>query len=348
MRSSRRVSRRNPPRDATTAGATCALLRVSALLLAAACAAWLGAPGRAHAQEKIVYLFPAPQLLPAFTPFIVAWQKGYYKDEQLDVEFKVVRGGGEVATKLQQNEADLGGATGDVAILVRPQGNLIRSVALLGGGSLAQMVMRKDAAVLQPDALRGKRITVASLNDSAYFALLGFLQSVGLRREDVQVDAVGPIGVFKNVIDRKADVMVGAPDWITPFKQAGVEIDVMQVGRFFPNMAQVIITSDRKIKERPRAIGGFVRATLRGFRDVLNDPMACADIVIRAFPAHEKEPEAVRDTVRYYARHVYPGQRILGEMNELRLTALQEFYLKEGIIPRATPVRELYTNQFVN
>jgi NitT/TauT family transport system substrate-binding protein len=34
-------------------------------------------------------------------------------------------------------------------------------------------------------------------------------------------------------------------------------------------------------------------------------------------------------------------------MDPKRLAAVQTFYVKEGIVPKATPIDELYTNQFV-
>jgi NitT/TauT family transport system substrate-binding protein len=34
-------------------------------------------------------------------------------------------------------------------------------------------------------------------------------------------------------------------------------------------------------------------------------------------------------------------------MDPARLEAVQRFYVKEGIVPKAVPVADLYTNQFV-
>jgi NitT/TauT family transport system substrate-binding protein len=48
-----------------------------------------------------------------------------------------------------------------------------------------------------------------------------------------------------------------------------------------------------------------------------------------------------------YNEYVYSGQKVLGEMDEARLSNLQDFYLSQGIIEKKTPVQELYTNQFV-
>lgn len=299
------------------------------------------------AQEKLTYLFPAPQFLAAFAPFNVAIQKGYYRDEKLEMEFKIARGGADVAERLHEGDADLGGGTGDTAILMRPEGKLVRTVAVLGGGSLTQLVVRKDARVLHPEELKGKRVSVVSTTDTSFYALLGFLQSVGLTRRDVSIVPGGPVGVFKNVIEGKADLMVGVPDWIPPFAQSGTEIHIIQVGRFFPNMAQAVLATDRRMKERPGAIRSFVRATMRGLKDVIDDPAAAAELIVAMFDQHKANPAAVRDTIAYYAKNVYPGQHIAGEVNELRISRLQDFYLAEGIIARASSVKDLYTNEFI-
>jgi NitT/TauT family transport system substrate-binding protein len=48
-----------------------------------------------------------------------------------------------------------------------------------------------------------------------------------------------------------------------------------------------------------------------------------------------------------YANLVYPGQKQLGEVNAERLAKLQDFYLAKGFIQKATPVEELYSNEFI-
>ena len=168
------------------------------------------------------------------------------------------------------------------------------------------------------------------------------------RGHDVTIVTGGPVGVFRNVIERKADVMAGVPDWIPPFRAAGVDVAVMQIGRFFPNMAQAILASDVRIRQRPAAIGAFVRGTLRGLREVMSNPAEAARLLVATYAdAYKNDPQAARETIDYYVRYVYPGQRILGEVNEARLAELQEFYVGQGIIGSPTPLRDLYTNQFV-
>jgi NitT/TauT family transport system substrate-binding protein len=37
-----------------------------------------------------------------------------------------------------------------------------------------------------------------------------------------------------------------------------------------------------------------------------------------------------------------------GQMDETRLGELQKFYVSNGIVPKAAPLKDLYTNQFVS
>jgi NitT/TauT family transport system substrate-binding protein len=64
-------------------------------------------------------------------------------------------------------------------------------------------------------------------------------------------------------------------------------------------------------------------------------------------PTYAGKEATVERILRLYVQDVYSGQEVLGKMDEKRLEAVQDLYLKQGIIKRATPVAEMYTNQFV-
>ena len=64
-------------------------------------------------------------------------------------------------------------------------------------------------------------------------------------------------------------------------------------------------------------------------------------------PEWKGKEGAVKATLSYYANLVYPGQPRLGEVNVQRLSSLQDFYLAKGIIPRKSPVEDLYSNDFI-
>jgi len=112
-------------------------------------------------------------------------------------------------------------------------------------------------------------------------------------------------------------------------------------------MAQAIGVSDQVIKEKPELVGRFVKAALRGMKDIMDDPDKAADAFVEFVPEWKGKEGAVKAAFKYYATLVYPGQKQLGEVDVQRLSNLQDFYLSKGLIQRKTPVDELYTNQFI-
>jgi len=313
--------------------------------LAAGVAAAL--PLRVRAAERVSYAFPAPPFLPSFTPINVAHLKGYYREAGLDVEFHAVAGGVEVARRVADGQFDLGGATGDTPILARARGVPVKALAVLGGKSMTQIVIRRGSGIFAPEHFRGKTISVTSLTDTTYFTLLGFLASIGIRPEEVRIAAVGPVEVYQTLIDGKADAMAGVPDWVVAAQRSGLATMVFRSDEFFPSLAQALIASDRTIAARPQVLQAFVHATMRGLADTLREPDAAASLVARHFPQHRGQEAVVADVVRYFVRHVYPGQAMPGEINPQRLAKVQAFYLNRHIIERETPLRELYTPQFL-
>lgn len=320
-----------------------------ALCASIACiAALLGSfSAPASALEDVTYLFPAPPILPAFGPIQLAKGKGYFEANGLNVKFAVGRGGVDVATQVGAGNAPLGGIVADGPIVVRQNGVPVKVVAVFGGKGFMQLVVREDAGISKPADLKGKTITVMSYQDTTYYALLGLLASVGLSKDDVDIQSAGPTGVWESVATGKSVGMAGVPDWIPPVQAAGVKVKVMPSDEFFPHMAQGIATSDKLIKENPELIRKFVTAALRGMKDIVDNPEAAAEDFVKFVPEWKGKEGAVKAAFKYYAELVYPGQKQLGEVSAERLSQLQDFYLAKGIIKKKTPVEELYSNAFL-
>jgi NitT/TauT family transport system substrate-binding protein len=315
-------------------------------LAAAALAVLLAAPS-ARAADPVTYLLPAPVFLPAFGPWMVAQQRGYYRDEGLDVTFESGKGGVDTAKQVGAGNALIGGAIGDTPIIVRANGVPVRAVALLGAGSLSQLVVLEDSPIKGPADLKGKTITTMAYQDTTFYALLGMLAKVGLTKNDVEAQAVGPANVWRLFLAGKADAMIAVPDWTADVIEAGGKVRIIPADDYFQSMAQIVVASDTAIREQPDKIRRLVRATLRGVKAVMDDPAGAARDYVRAVPQHEGKQAAMQRVFELYVKYVYRGQDPLGPMDVKRLAKLQEFYLQQGIIERATPVDQLYTDQFV-
>ncbi len=303
---------------------------------------------RAQTLEEVTYLLPAPATLPAFIPWVLAQQRGHYAKEGLKVTFQSGKGGVDVAKQVGAGNAPIGGAIGDTPIIARAQGIPVKAVAVLGGGSLTNLVVHEGQGVKGPADLRGKTVTVLAYQDTTYFSLLGMLASAGLKKTDLDIQAAGPTGIWQQFAQGKAAAFAGPVDWALSARGAGAKPQIFRGDSFFPSMAQAIMASDEMIQKRPELIGKLVRGTLRGLADVLKEGKGVVPDYVAGAPGFKGKEAFIEEVVALYTEFTYKGQQKLGAMDPDRLGKVQKFYVSEGIVPKETPVAELYTNQFVS
>lgn len=310
--------------------------------------ALLGAALPARAAETVKFLLPTVVELPSFAPWVLAKSAGYYAAEGLDVQFLVGRGGVDVATQVGAGNADMGEATGDTTIFVRGNGVPVKTVAVLGGGGLMQLVVRDDSGIKNLPDLRGKQIAVIAYTDSTYYVLLGMLASVGISKNDVKAEAVGIAAVQQLVSNNTMPAGACNPECVTTIQDHDPQVKVYVSSDYTPSMAQAMVASDKMIKERPEVIRKVERATYRAWTEIRNDPAKMARIYVAAVPSHTGQENYLTRVFQNYEKWVYSGKQIkTWAMDPDRLSKLEDLYLSQGVIPAKIPVNELYTNDFL-
>jgi len=276
----------------------------------------LGMACAAQAQPtKVTYLLPAPPNSPAFAPWIIAKEKGYYTAQDLDLTFIAAKGGVDVAKQIGAGNALIGGAIGDTPIVVRANGIPVRAVAVLGDGGVTMIATNAKDNINSVSDLKGKTMTVMSYSDTTYYALLASLRKAGLGKNDVNIQAAGPAGVWQLFSANKAQAMAGVPDWVINAEEAGVQIKLIPQDQIFESMAQAILASDDAIKNQPQIVRGVVQGTLQGMRDIIQDPRAAAATFAKAVPAYAGKEDSLEKIFKLYVEHVYAKQAVLGHID---------------------------------
>ncbi|WP_137918636.1 ABC transporter substrate-binding protein [Hydrogenophaga sp. 2FB] len=311
----------------------------------------LGLGGSALAQgapESIDYLLPVPATSMAMAPWMLAQHKGYFAQENIKVNFVAARGGVDVAKQIGAGNALIGGAIGDTPIIVRANGVPVKAIALLGAGSLTLTAVRNDSGIQSFKQLKGKTITVMSYADTTYYSLLGSLAKADLNKNDVNIQASGPAGTWQLFAAGKAQAMAAGPDFLNYAIDAGALATILPPEEGFRSMAQAVIASDEAIKNKPELLTKLVRATLRAMGDIMNDPKDAARHYVAAVPMYKDKQASVERLFGLLAKYTYAGQSPLGRIDAKRFDEVQRLYVSEGIVPRALPLEDLFTNQFVD
>ncbi|RZI73145.1 MAG: ABC transporter substrate-binding protein, partial [Rubrivivax sp.] len=190
-------------------------------------------------------------------------------------------------------------------------------------------------------------VTTIAYTDTGYYALLGMLSKSGMTKNDVDIQAAGPAGVWQLFASGKAQAMAAVPDWTVSAMEAGAKVSIIPADVYFKSMAQAILVSDKTIAENPQLVQKLVRATLKGMKDIMANPKQAAVDYVAAMPQHKGKEATIEKTFEMYNKYVYANQKVPGTMDEARLGELQKFYVGNAIVPKEVPLKDLYTNQFV-
>jgi NitT/TauT family transport system substrate-binding protein len=271
----------------------------------------------------------------------------YYSDAGLDVEFLAGKGGVDAGRQVGTGKADFAEVFGDTTIILRSEGVPIRMVALMGGRGPMVLATQAGSGVKNLKDLKGKSISILGYQDSTYYVLLAALASVNLSKEDVSIQALGPSGVIQEFIKGNVQVCACIPDWIVTAEDASVEMDLMPVSDYVPALGQSIITSDRFLAEHPDVVRRFVRATLKAYVELRDDPVEMTKVYVQAVPVHQGQDAMLRRVYNYYSKFVWSDQRIAGMVDSDRLKHLQGIYYDRHIVAKKSPIDDLYTNRFI-
>lgn len=276
---------------------TSSLARRAVLSAALGLAAFATAPA-SHAQTAVKFSldwkFEGPS-----SPFLVAIDKGYFKAEGLDVTIDTGAGSVEPLNRLASGSYDM--AFGDINSLIKfldkNKATKIKAVFMLYNNPPFAIVGRKSKGVNAPKDLEGRKLG-APAADGAYAQWPIFVAANKIDASKVQIQNVGfPI--------REPMLISGDVDAITGFAFSSYLNVVKKVPK---GDATVFLMSDYGVKlygnaimvhpkfaaEKPEAVKGFLRAFVKGLKDVVANPEAAMASVLPRNPVAKKEDELER------------------------------------------------------
>jgi len=320
-----------------------------ALLLAAA-----GASQGADAQTKIRFTLDwAPGA--THSPFFVALQKGYYKAEGLDVSIDRGKGSAEVVRQLAAGTYDMGFPDINVVMDFDSKNPEQAFPVLLSGyeEAPAALIFLKSSGITEPKQLNGKKLGSAA-NDSTFKLLPLFAKQTGMDLATLQIQNIEPSLREVLLAQGKVDAIPGQVfNSLLELQAKGVKAS--EIGYFmYKNYglelyANSVAASPAFLKANPEAVKGFLRATVKGLKDVAADPELGVKAALAFEPLLNADIERERlrvamgccivtDTVR---------KKGFGEVDKDRLQKVIEIITKAYNLQRQPALAEVYDGSYL-
>jgi NitT/TauT family transport system substrate-binding protein len=275
--------------------------------------------GGAWAQKEIPVRFALDWRFegPA-APYTVAIDKGYYKAEGLNVTIDPGSSSVEGINRVASGAYELGFA--DINSLIKfrdePRNLPVKAVMMIYDTPAFSIVTLKKTGIRSPRDLEGK-VLGAPAADGAFAQWPIFVRANKIDASRVKVENIGFPVREPMLAQGRVDAITGF--WFSSFmnlKASGVPHDDIVVLHMRDHgvdlYGNVIIANPDFMRFQPKAVAGFVRATIRGIQDTLANPDAAIDSLMKRNPIAKRDVELERLKMALERNFVTPEVRKSG------------------------------------
>ena len=324
------------------------------VLMAAAVLGIISAPQAANAQTKIRFTL---DWIPGAThsAFFVALQKGYYKAEGLDVSIDRGKGSAEVVRQLASDTYDMGFPDINVVLDFNSKNPGQAFPVLMSGyeQAPAAIIVLKSSGITEPKQLNGKKLGSAA-NDATFKLFPVFAAQTGIDVASMQIQNIEPSLREVLLVQGKVDAVPGQIfNSLLELQAKGVKES--DIGYFMYKdyglqlYGNSVAASPRFLKEKPDAVRGFLRATVKGLQDIARDP----ELGVKAALAFEPllNADIERERLRVALNCCILTENVkksgYGDMDPERLGKMIAIISKAYNLPRQPTVAEVFDPSYL-
>jgi NitT/TauT family transport system substrate-binding protein len=281
-------------------------------------------------------------------PFYLAKERGYYKDEGIDLDIISGSGSSDVVKQVGSKAVEFGVADALVLVQAAEQRVPLTAVATYYQRTPIVVLSPRSKPVTDPQQLT-QGVKLGSKKGSATFqGLMAFLAANDIPLEKVTLVDIG-FGV-QPLLVKQVDAMMGfSMNEPIEAESAGLPVTTMAIADHGVDAYGLTIVSNSDlIAKNPALVKGFLKATARGLADATKDPAAAVAAVTKAISESDAVREAkVLDRTLPYFQSDDKAANGAGWQSEGRWDHTIAIARKLGLIDHDLPARQLFTNDML-
>ena len=239
-------------------------------------------------QKRTIKVNPSWLLQGDNAAITMAIQKGYFAEEGLDVKIERGYGSADTITKVAAGQFEIG--FGDIYSMIefnaKNPDNALLAVAVPYNSSAFSIVTLKSSGINDLKEVAGKKLG-APAGDAPRKLWPVLASQVGVQPDSVEWITMEP--KLRETLLVKGDVnaVSGFATTVVPsLEKAGKKVEDMNVFYYtdngLPLYGNAIVVKKAFLQQNPEVVKGFLRAYFKGFQDVLKDPDAGLESVMKA------------------------------------------------------------------
>lgn len=281
------------------------------------------------------------------TGFYVAKDKGYFKDQGLDVKI-IEPGDNSVTTLLAAGKGDYGiSFQEDVTYsLALDEPMPIKAIATIIQHNTSGFASLKEKNIKSPKDFEGK--TYAGWGSPSEESVIdAVMKDDGADFSKTKITVSDGSGF--ELLKDKVDYMwfFWAWDGVSA-KRAGMDLNYFELRDLDERLdyyTPVIIASDNQLKEDPDTTKKFLAASKKGYEFCVENPDESAEILHEN--ADNYDLEMLKESQQYLADKYIDDGEYWGVMKDEVWNRYTEFMVESKLIDKSIPAKNLYTNEYL-
>ena len=314
--------------------------------------------GPASASEKIVV---GALRFTSHSPSFIAYERGYFKDAGLDVEFKFFQAAQPMAVAIASGDVDLGVTAVTAGLFSLAQkgaakiiGGALHEDPKIDGSAILASTKAYAAGLKTPADIKGHSFAITQAGSSFHYMLSRVAKKEGFSTKDVHLVPLHKVGAIIGALKSgQVDSWIIVPHIAKALDGAKKARIIGWVNRYAPDYQVTVITASAKILNHKRDLAKrFLTAFSRGAADFnagLVDKTKGEEearrlvALIHKYVYASKPLEKAAKSIRNGAMRISPGA-------SLDLHSLQDqldWFKSEGMIKPAVKLENLIDPGFV-
>lgn len=262
--------------------------------------------------------------------FFLADDRGYFRDEGLDVTFTAGTSLARAVTSMTTGDFDVG--YGDMNELIRMKAESVvptpLAVMAIHNRPPYTIAVREDGPIQRPQDLAGKRL-VSHPQDAAWLLFPEFCQATGLDEAsvDITISELSHVELSRQMMNGEWDGIFGFVNTVNSQAiEAGIDPDQsfrhLTWHETIPALyGGALMVTPAFLDTHPELVRGMVRAINRGLKDTYEDIEAAIDAVVLRDPTIDRDANRARlaGTLALEMGHPEGKENGLGDVSDERL-----------------------------
>ncbi len=285
-----------------------------------------------------------------FAPYYIADQKGYFRDENLNVSFDYGMST-DIMTLVASGQIDFGVSDGDQVIIAREKDIPVKVVYSMYVKYPVGIVSLKEKGIKSTTDLKGRSIGLPGPYGSSYIGLQMLLSHAGIAPGEVDIKYIGYTQIESLLAGRVDAAVVYVNNEAAVLRDMGYSVNLIEAYRITPMVSAAIITSDSLIRSHPDLVRRFVRAVVRASEYALNNKDQVMELLRKSIPTLTDENLDINKKVLMESMKLWQDTDIEG--NGLGYTTREDWQksidqlLQLGLIRKKIRPEECYTDRFL-